>query len=395
MNRHIESHSSRLRVLLIAPQPFYEDRGTPIAVHQTLVALSKLGFKVDLATFPVGSEVDLPNVRIVRTANPLCFRSVPIGFSFQKIVLDLCLLFTVLRLARRKNYICAHGVEEGAGLALVCKVLFGTSVVYDMQSSIPEQLRHVRGFRRGPGRWLALLFERWLVKGANSIIASSGLKQRVLSIQPEKKVFECAFEGCNPTSKNEELAGRLGILNRPTVVYTGNFAPYQGLEKLLDAAILVRQELPEVAFVLVGGTGPEISRLNLLVEARELTNNVQLIQRQPRENMPDYLALANVLVLARSNAENTPLKLFDYLKGEKPIVATDIPAHRAILSEKTAILVAPTANALARGILLALKNNSYTKKIAPSVLSVAESGTNMTLQETIAEAYNLIRGSSV
>lgn len=43
------------RVLVVAPQPFYEDRGTPIAVRELVTALAGLGFEVDLATFPVGA----------------------------------------------------------------------------------------------------------------------------------------------------------------------------------------------------------------------------------------------------------------------------------------------------------------------------------------------------
>ena len=77
-----------MRILFIAPQPFYEDRGTPIAIHNTLAALNELGFAVDLATFPLGSEVNLPGINIFRTTNPFKYRNVPIGISFPKMLLD-------------------------------------------------------------------------------------------------------------------------------------------------------------------------------------------------------------------------------------------------------------------------------------------------------------------
>ena len=38
------------RLLIVSPQPFYEDRGTPIAVSQLAAALSSLGYAVDLLT---------------------------------------------------------------------------------------------------------------------------------------------------------------------------------------------------------------------------------------------------------------------------------------------------------------------------------------------------------
>jgi glycosyltransferase involved in cell wall biosynthesis len=247
-----------MHILLIAPQPFYEDRGTPIAIHQSLVAMSDLGFKVDLVTFPLGSDITLPGIRIFRTANPFRFRSVLVGLSVRKIVLDICLLMTVLRLVKRNHYDCIHGVEEGAALALTCKALWGIPAIYDMQSSLPEQLRKVRGLKVGPGRWISLWIERWLVRNADCIVASSGLAPHVFSIDPQKPVFECFFTGSDPRPKNKELEKSLGILNRPTVVYAGTFASYQGLEDLLEAAVLVRPEIPELVFVLVGGTESEL-----------------------------------------------------------------------------------------------------------------------------------------
>ena len=77
------------RILVVAPQPFYEDRGTPIAVRQVLEALSELGRPVDLLTFPIGSDVAIRGLRIFRSANPFGFQRVPIGLSIRKVILDL------------------------------------------------------------------------------------------------------------------------------------------------------------------------------------------------------------------------------------------------------------------------------------------------------------------
>jgi glycosyltransferase involved in cell wall biosynthesis len=384
-----------MRILLIAPQPFYEDRGTPIAVRDTIVAMRELNIEVDLATFPVGSDLFLPHVKVVRTANPLRFRRVPVGLSLRKIVLNICLLMTVLRLAKRNRYSCIHGVEEGAGIALVCRALFSVPVIYDMQSSLPEQLRQVRGFRAGPGRWLSLLFERWLVKGADCIIASRGLAQHVLSIESKKAVWECSFDGCNPRSRNEELARRLGVLQRPTVVYTGNFSPYQGLEHLLEAAAQVRKEIPGVLFLLVGGTKNEINHLSLLLTQSGLSDTVQLHPRRPREEIPDYLALADVLVLPRINGKNAPLKIYDYMRSGKPIVATDIPAHKTLLSDRIAILVNPEPRALAAGIVDAIQNNTHARSIALAAEKFSRLSTTRSLRETIAAVYYSVTRKSL
>jgi glycosyltransferase involved in cell wall biosynthesis len=374
-------------ILLIAPQPFYEDRGTPIANHQSLVAMSDLGFKVDVATFPVGSDITLPGIRLFRTANPFGFRSVSIGLSFRKIVLDISLLMTVLRLVKQNHYDCIHGVEEGAALAMACKALWGIPVIYDMQSSLPEQLLRVGGLKVGRGRWISLQFERWLVKNADCIVSSSGLAPHVFAIDPQKPVFECSYTGSEPRPNNKELEKSLGVADRPTVVYTGSFASYQGLKDLLEAAVLARAEIPEVVFVLVGGTEPEVKHLYKLVEKYSLADTVKLLLRRPRQEIPNFLALADVLVLARKRGKNVPLKIYDYLISEKPIVATDIPAHRAILNEKTAILVEPNPEAISDGILRALKDQDLSKKVDRTAETSASNNYMKSLRETIAEAY--------
>lgn len=376
-----------MHVLFIAPQPFYEDRGTPIVIHDTIVALTELGSEVDLATFPVGSDINLNGVRVLRTANPLRYRSVPVGFSFRKIVLDVCLLVSVLRLVNRTRYDCIHGVEEGAALGLICKVLSGMPVIYDMQSSLPEQLRKVWWLRAGPGRWLSLLAERWLIRGADCIIASNGLARHVHSIEPRKPVLECSFDGCDARARDENLAKSLGTFGRPTVVYTGTFASYQGLDHLIEAAALVRAEIPEVIFILVGGTETEITRLSGLLAKYKLGDNVKLHQRRLRQEIPDFTALADVLVLPRFSGENAPLKIYDYLKSGKPIVATDIPAHRSLLSEETAILVEPNLRGLSDGILLALRDTAYGKKVTSAARAFSHKQAMKPLKDSIAEAY--------
>ena len=56
-----------MKILMIAPQPFFEPRGTPISVYQRVNALSKLGHEVDLVTYHLGSTPDIPNVNVHRT----------------------------------------------------------------------------------------------------------------------------------------------------------------------------------------------------------------------------------------------------------------------------------------------------------------------------------------
>ena len=72
------------------------------------------------------------------------------------------------------------------------------------------------------------------------------------------------------------------------------------------------------------------------------SGGLNVLPRQPREAIPAYFAIADVLVSPRAYGDNIPLKIFDYVLSGKPIVATDIRAHRSILNDRTAQLVACT-----------------------------------------------------
>jgi glycosyltransferase involved in cell wall biosynthesis len=354
-----DSHSvpggpKQRRVLLVAPQPFYQDRGTPIAIRQVLEALSQLGYPVDVLTYPVGAEVQIPGVRILRVANLFAIKHVPVGLSAQKILLDIPLSFALQRLLSRGDYSCVHAVEEAAFPAVLLGPRYRVPVIYDMQSSLPEQLVTHVGFRSGPLRYLANRLERLLLTRADFVISSAGLESRVHRLAPEAKVREWHFPGVmvpGPTDA-EALRRRLSISpNAPVVVYGGTFEGYQGLPELIGAIPMIRAKIPDATFVLVGaenGSGSLIrAEAARLVEA----GVVRIIDRQPRHEISSYFSMADVLVSPRVHGGNLPLKIFDYLAAGRPIVATDIPTHRTVLDENRAMLVPPHSRGLADGIL--------------------------------------------
>jgi len=152
----------------------------------------------------------------------------------------------------------------------------------------------------------------------------------------------------------------------PVVLYAGTFEPYQGLPTLLDAFPRVRSAVPGAVMVLVGGEGEAAAAIERDVAERGLSGAVRLVGRKPREEIPGYLAMADVLVSPRRYGANLPLKVFDYLAAGRPIVATDVPAHRAVLDESLARLTAPSADALAEAIVELLQHPSRAAAIAES-----------------------------
>jgi len=130
-----------MRILLLAPQPFYEDRGTPIAVALVLRVLSERGDTVDVVTYHEGRGLDLEHVTLHRIPRLPFVRGIRPGFSWKKVVCDAFVLAAAVRLAAWGRYDLVHAVEEAVFIAVLLKWLFRVPYVYDMDSSLAQQLR--------------------------------------------------------------------------------------------------------------------------------------------------------------------------------------------------------------------------------------------------------------
>ncbi|HEU4699273.1 MAG TPA: glycosyltransferase [Gemmatimonadales bacterium] len=368
-------------VLVVAPQPVYEDRGTPIAVRQVIEALLQLGHRVELLTYPVGQPLGLEDhagLEVVRIANPLRIRRVPIGLSWQKLVLDAVLGIALARRLAARRYRCIHAVEEAAFLAVLLGRRTGTPVIYDMQSSLPEQLGKHPLFRVRPLRALIQRSERWLLRRADVVVTSMGLAGRVRAQLPAARVHEWRFaseELPGSAADAEAVRAELAIpAGAPLALYCGTFEAYQGLPLLVEAIPLLRARHPEAVVVLVGADSPHeaVGPENPAVAALLAAGALRIVPRQPRERIGAYLHAADVLVSPRRFGNNLPLKIFDYLGTGRPIVATDIPTHRAVLTAERAMLVAPTAAALAGGIGALLDDPALARRLAAAAARYAE-----------------------
>lgn len=364
------------RVLLAAPQPFYEDRGTPIAIRQVAEALGELGWRVDVVTYPLGRPVELPGVELHRCANPLGFRHVRVGFSLRKVLLDGCLIATLRDRLARNEYDCIHAVEEAAFPAALYGRQLGIPVIYDMASSLPEQLAAHRLFSVGSAQAALQRCESWLLRNVDTVICSAGLAPKVRAIAPDTRLHQWRFSGLRPPTSlavdSRRARAMLGIgPNTQVVLYSGTFESYQGLDDLIAAIPTVLAAAPDTAFVLVGAHGAEGAAVRRRVTALGMDQSVRIMERQPRERIPPLLAMAEVLVSTRAYGGNLPLKIFDYLAAGRPIVATDIPSHRSVLSDERAMLVSPGADALARAVTTLLHDPARRALLAGSARAYA------------------------
>ena len=265
---------------MIAPQPFFEPRGTPISVRQRATGLTKLGHEVDLATYHIGEDVNIPGLEIFRTPAIPGMRSVKVGPSWKKIPLDFLLILKSIGWLFRNKYDVIHSHEEAGFFSILLAWLFNLPHVYDMHSSLPKQLVN---FKFGANKLMIGFFEylEKLVINTCSAMITIGpdLEEYVQEINPEVPMqmienlplnMDQDFKDIPPAveekfSKHERLS----------IVYTGTFERYQGVDVLVRSFAQISKNHPDIQMILVGGKPDQIRTNQELVSQLGMDGSIQ------------------------------------------------------------------------------------------------------------------------
>jgi glycosyltransferase involved in cell wall biosynthesis len=366
-----------MRILMVAPQPFFRPRGTPFSVLHRIRALCRLGHTVDLATYPFGESPVIDGLTIHRSARPPLVRDVGIGPSFAKILLDVPLFRLADKLAAARRYDLLHTHEEAGWIGQRLRRRYGLPHLYDMHSSLPQQLENFGRFNLPPVVAAFRGLERYTLAGADAVIAicpelhdhvvASGY-DRPLALIENTLDFDVVDP---PPDAVAALRRELRLEDRVVVLYTGTLEAYQGLDLLIDAAPAVLRKVPRAAFVLVGGTAEQVAKLAGLARDRGVETAFRFVPAVPPADVVLYHRLADVLVTTRSRGTNTPLKLYQYLRAGRAIVATDIRSHTQVLGPDTAELVLPEAAHVASGIVSVLEDAGHAARLAGAASALA------------------------
>lgn len=354
----MEDSSKGKRVLFIVPQPFLLYRGSPFRVRATVIALSELGYEIDLLCFPFGHHLQINNVNIIRSFGCPGIKSVPIGLSFQKIILDMLLAIKATKLVLSKDYSLIHGVEETGIIARTLGCLRRIPYIYDMHSRIPEQMKSYAPAIKKLAEW----FENVCVSKAGAVITvGDEITSFVRQQCPGKSVFSLedlplSFASDTSSEAVSKLRSEFQLQNTDRVIlYTGNFEGYQGVDLLIRSFAIVRRSPLGHAFklVLVGGTAGDgnFKRLQLLVNELGLEKDVLFTGTRPPTEMGGLMAMAEILTSPRIEGTNTPLKIYGYMLARKPQVATDMLSHTQVLNEDNSFLGKPNEQEFASAFL--------------------------------------------
>ena len=384
-----------MRILMIAPEPFFESRGTPFSEYHRIRALADLGHTVDLVTYPFGRDVALPGLKLHRSWRPPFIRRVRIGPSFAKVPLDLLLALKALHVGLKWRFDYVHSHEEGGAIGLVLARLLRIPHLYDMHSSLPEQLSN---FKFSRSRMLLSAFralERAMVKrSASVIVICRHLEEVARAIAPDAHVvlIENA-PGSGDTAVGPgtvDVRAAAGVAaGGPMILYTGTFEAYQGLDLLFAAMRPVLAVCPDARLVMAGGHADQVERARREAERLGVAAATVFVGERPAEEIPAYLAAADVLVSPRSRGKNTPLKIYQYLRSGKPIVATNLLTHTQVLDSSVAELTDATADAFGAGILRVLRDREHGAALSRAAQALAD--TRYTYEAYIEKTREALR----
>lgn len=356
-----------MRVLLIAPEPFYQERGTPIAVDMLLRILSKRGDQVDILTYHEGRDVSYPGVRQFRIAPPPFVRKVPPGPSWKKIVCDAFVFFRMLGLCRRTRYDVVHAVEESVFMAYILYRWKGVPYLYDMDSLLSRQIGdRFPVIRRG--LWPFVQLETLAISGALAVLpVCEELGEEAGRRGARRITVLTDFSLLADERPNDMDTPHLLPADWPTgpmrFLYVGNLEPYQGIDLLLDSFAKVSRRLPDARLIVVGGSTEHVQGLQRRIDALGLASCVLLTGPQPVQRLGELCRNAEVLVSPRTHGNNTPMKIYSYLDSGCAIVATDLPMHRQVLNDDVALLAAPLPDAFADALFRAASDSGLRAKL--------------------------------
>jgi glycosyltransferase involved in cell wall biosynthesis len=361
-----------VNILVLAPHPFFQARGTPLAVRRVLEFLSARGHQLDLLTFHEGEDVRISNCRIHRIPRPLWIRNIHAGFSFKKVVCDLVMFLKCLRMVRRNRYDLIHAVEESVFIAAAMQRLLGIPYVYDMDSSLAEQMVDTYPVLQFAFPTLRRCEALAVRRSIGVLTVCAALEDVAHSHAPDKpigRVEDITLLGQDWNHLGNGQGGESLLLpgvnaDTPVAMYVGNLEHYQGIGLLLEGFRHALAQVPEAHLVIVGGLGDDIVHYRRRAHQLGIGARTHFLGPRPITALSALLKRAHVLVSPRIKGLNTPMKIYSYLDSGTPVLATRLRTHTQILDDRTAYLVPPEPEALGNGLADLLRDPSLRARLA-------------------------------
>jgi glycosyltransferase involved in cell wall biosynthesis len=153
------------------------------------------------------------------------------------------------------------------------------------------------------------------------------------------------------TSSAIDLKSAKQTENTKVLMYIGNLESYQGCDLMLEGFAKALTGESDLLLAVVGGEQQHIAYYQGRAEQLGVADKVRFLGKQPVSDLYALMRQADILLSPRISGVNTPMKVYSYLDSGVPVLATRLPTHTQVMTDKNTCLVEPTPEAWAEGIL--------------------------------------------
>ena len=351
-----------LKVLVVAPTPFFSDRGTHIRILEEALALEKRGHQVTIATYHIGQDLpeSLGSHIDIRRIRRLLFwyKKLEAGPDWQKIILDVLLIKKVLFLARTKHPDIIHAhLHEGVLIAwIVQKILFWRrmKVVADFHGSLTKEMVSHQylgaSLLKKVFQWIENLIDNM---GDAAVTSSWDNAEEIRAVRKDRNV-DVLLDGTR-LSMFDDLPEK-NVIRREydiseeavVVTYTGAFIRNKGINFFLEAIPLVAEKYPQAHFVLAGFP---IDQIADILKQKVFLERVTVISPSPYFDLAQILTMSDIGVDPKNEVTRQASgKTLQYMGAGLAIACFDTENNHAYLEAGASYATSMDATGLAESI---------------------------------------------
>ncbi|MFH1033866.1 MAG: glycosyltransferase [Pseudomonadota bacterium] len=347
-----------MKILGIAPTPFFADRGCHMRILGEIQALQRRGHEVLLVTYHLGRDIE--GVPSLRTKKVAWYDKLEAGPALGKFYLDLLLLKKTVAAIREFRPEVIHGhLHEGAFIGILGRALAGSKapVVFDVQGSLTGELDSYGWLDKVPFvRPLFRMVENFINRHSQQLVGSnvavSEFLVRALGLPAARvhTIIDGVHMGFFSGTGRTDLKAHLGIPpERPVVLYTGALLASKGVNNFFEAIPHVLKEKPEAFFLVVGYP---VEESQALVQRLGVAEHCLFVGQVDYFELPDYLKIGDVAVDPKEEvAGEASGKIINYMGGGLAVACFDGANNRRFLGDTGAFAPTPDPAGLARAIL--------------------------------------------
>jgi hypothetical protein len=183
-----------------------------------------------------------------------------------------------------------------------------------------------------------------------------------------------------PHLNRESLKKKYGIKDRKVLTTFGLLSSGKSIETTLEALPAIIKTNPDVIFLVIGKTHPEVLKeegeqyrnsLEAMIVSKNLTQHVKFINSYlPLPDLLEYLQLTDVYLFTTNDPNQAVSGTFAYaMSCGCPIISTPIPHAKEVLTEDTGIIFDfRNSLQLAEGVIRLLNDNQLRSNIRVNTL---------------------------